>query len=84
MGNCYPQKIFVDNAENVILQLYIEEQMFLYTRGDKFMGKQLIKKCDEFCETMRKQDEALLRLLKQGHRKLIVKIITDYLQQPES
>lgn len=38
----------------------------------------------EFRDKMRKQDEELLRLLKQGHRALIVKVITDYLSQHES
>ena len=35
-------------------------------------------------DQMRKQDEELLRLLKQGHRKLITKVIKDYLSQHES
>ena len=35
-------------------------------------------------DKMRKQDEELLRLLKQGHRELIIKVITDYLSQHES
>ena len=43
------------------------------------MGKQLKIKQDEFIEKMKKQDEALLRLLKQGHRELIIKVIKDYL-----
>ena len=53
-------------------------------KGGIFMGKQLIKIQTEFCETMKKQDEALLRLLKQGHRELIIRTIKDYLQQHES
>ena len=47
------------------------------------MGKQLKIKQDEFIEKMKKQDEALLRLLKQGHRELIIKTITDYLSTIE-
>ena len=48
------------------------------------MREQLLKKHDEFCELMRKNDEALLDLLKLGHRELITTIIKDYLQQHES
>lgn len=48
------------------------------------MQEQLMKKHDELRDKMRKHDEALLELLKQGHRELIKKIIKDYLQQPES
>ena len=47
------------------------------------MGKQLRKKQDEIYEDLKKQDEALLRLLKQGHRELIVKTIKDYLSMTE-
>ena len=47
------------------------------------MGKHLKKTQDEFCETMEKCDAALLRLLKQGHRELIVKVIKDYLSTIE-
>ena len=43
------------------------------------MVKQLIKTQDELYENLKKQDEALLRLLKQGHRELIIKVIEDYL-----
>ena len=43
------------------------------------MVKQLMKKQDELYEKHKKQDEALLRLLKQGHRELIIKVIEDYL-----
>ena len=43
------------------------------------MGEQLEKVQDEFIEKMKKQDEAILELLKQGHRSLIVKVIKDYL-----
>lgn len=43
------------------------------------MRKQFEKKHDELYEIMKKQDEALLRLLKQGHRELIIKVIEDYL-----
>ena len=43
------------------------------------MGKQLRQNCDELYEKLKKQDEALLRLLKQGHRELIIKVIEDYL-----
>ena len=48
------------------------------------MGKQLTKKHDEFIEEMKKQDEALLELIKQGHRELILRTIKDFLQQNES
>ena len=34
---------------------------------------------DELLEKMRKHDEELLKLLKQGHRALITQIIKDYL-----
>ena len=47
------------------------------------MKEQLIKKHEEFCDKMRKQDEALLRLLKQGHRELIAQTIKDYLSLVE-
>ena len=53
-------------------------------KGGNFMGKQIEKIHDEFCELMRKNDEALLDLLKLGHRELITTIIKDYLQQHES
>ena len=77
-------KIFVDNAENGILQLMYKERMFLGTGGDEFMKKQFLKKQDELLDLLRRQDEYLLKLLKQGHRKLIIKIIKAYLQQHES
>ena len=48
------------------------------------MREQLKKKHEEFIELIRKNDEALLDLLKLGHRELITKIIKDYLQQHES
>ena len=48
------------------------------------MRKQLKKISSEFYDNMKKQDEALLELLKQGHRALIIKTIKDYLQQHES
>ena len=44
------------------------------------MRKQLDKKLEE----IKNQDKALLELLKQGHRELILKTIKDYLQQNES
>ena len=47
------------------------------------MGKQLLKKQDEIIEKMKKQDEELLDLIKQGHRELIIKVIKDYMPQPE-
>ncbi len=47
------------------------------------MGKRLKKKCDEFIEEMKKQDKALLELIKQGHRELITKVIKDYLSSHE-
>ena len=48
------------------------------------MRKQLKKLSSEFCDNMKSQDKALLELLKQGHRELIIKTIKDYLQQHES
>ena len=48
------------------------------------MRKQLKKNYDELCDKTSKYDEALLELLKQGHRALIIKTIKDYLQQHES
>ena len=47
------------------------------------MGKQFKKKHKEFCDETNKYDEALLRLLKQGHRELITKVIKDYLSLSE-
>ena len=43
----------------------------MYTRGDEFMKN-------------KKQDEELLKILKQGNKDLILKIIKDYLKQHES
>ena len=43
------------------------------------MGEQLEKAHDEFIEKMKKQDDAILELLKQGHRSLIIEVIKDYL-----
>ena len=43
------------------------------------MEKQLKKKHDEFCEQMKIYDKAILELLKQGHRSLIIEVIKDYL-----
>ena len=48
------------------------------------MQVQLKKKQISLRDKLRKQDEELLRLLKQGHRELIIKVITDYLSQHES
>ena len=42
------------------------------------MEKQLIQKHDELQDKLRKCDEAILELLKRGHRKLIIQIIKDY------
>ena len=47
------------------------------------MKTQLKIKNDEILEKNEKHDEALLKLLKQGHRKLIVRIIKDYLSSFE-
>ena len=47
------------------------------------MEKQLKIKQDEFIEKTKMQDEALLELIKQGHRELILRVIKDYLQQNE-
>ena len=48
------------------------------------MKEQLIKNYDEIQVETRKYDEVILRLLKQGHRELISKVITDYISQHES
>ena len=48
------------------------------------MQEQLKKKQRALRDKLRKQDEELLRLLKQGYRELIIKVITDYLSQHES
>ena len=47
------------------------------------MREQLKKNHDELNEKFKKYDEALLGLLKQGHRELITKIIKDYLSSLE-
>ena len=47
------------------------------------MREKLMESCDELYEKIKKQDEALLRLLKQGHRELIIKTIKDYLSLSE-
>ena len=43
------------------------------------MSKQLKKTHDELRDKMREYDEAILALLKQGHRELITQVIKDYL-----
>ena len=48
------------------------------------MRKQLKKISNELSDNTKEYDEALLELLKQGHRALIIKTIKDYLQQHES
>ena len=47
------------------------------------MSEQLRIKNNELLENLKKHDEALLKLLKQGHRDLIVRIIKDYLSSFE-
>ena len=47
------------------------------------MKTQLKIKNNELLEKLRKHDEALLKLLEQGHRDLIVRIIKDYLSTIE-
>ena len=47
------------------------------------MEKHLEKKHDELRERMKKYDETLLQLFKQGHRALITQIIKDYLSSYE-
>ena len=44
------------------------------------MGSRIKKQYDEI---MKKQNETLLMLLKEGHRELIVKVIKDYLSTIE-
>lgn len=53
------------------------------TKGEELMGKQLVNKCDELKEKMRKYDEAILELIKQGHSEIIVNVIKDYLSLHE-
>ena len=48
-------------------------------KGGKFMKEKLMKKHGELREKMKKHDEAILELLKQGHRDIIMQILTDYL-----
>ena len=84
MENFYPRKILVDKSENDILQFIYKEQTFLLNKGREFMQEQLKKKHKELRDKMRKCDEELLRLLKQGHREIILRVITDYLSQRES
>ena len=43
------------------------------------MRKQFKKKQDEFVEKLKKQDEELLELIKQGPRDIIIQVIKDYL-----
>ena len=43
------------------------------------MKKKLKKKHGELREKMKKHDEAILKLLKQGHRDIIIQTLTDYL-----
>ena len=47
------------------------------------MGEQLKKVHGELSERLKKFDEALLELLKQGHRELITQTIKDYLSSLE-
>ena len=47
------------------------------------MGTKLMIKHDELRDKMKKYDEALLELLKQGHRELITQTIKDYLSSLE-
>ncbi len=47
------------------------------------MKKQLKKKHAELLERMKKHDEELLQLLKQGHRDLIIQVIKAVLSSNE-
>jgi hypothetical protein len=47
------------------------------------MKTQMNKKQDILLERMRKHDEELLKLLKQGHRELITKVIITFLSSNE-
>ena len=47
------------------------------------MKTQLDIKHAEWLEKMRKHDEELLKLLKQGHKEIIARIIRDYLSSCE-
>ena len=47
------------------------------------MGTQLEKKHNEIREKMKKYDEIILKLLRQGHKDLVAQIIKDYLSSYE-
>ena len=47
------------------------------------MREQLMKTHKKLREKMKKHDEAILKLLRQGHEKIIVQIISDYLSSLE-
>ena len=47
------------------------------------MQEQLTKKSEEFIENIKNHDKALLELIKLGHRKLVIKVIKDYLSLHE-
>lgn len=57
--------------------------MFRTYKGAEIMSEQLAIKQDELREKMKKYDEALLKLIKQGPIEVISKIITDYLSSLE-
>ena len=57
--------------------------MFHAYEGAEIMSEQLAIKQDELREKMKKYDEALLKLIKQGPIDVISKIITDYLSSLE-
>ena len=47
------------------------------------MKEQLKKKHTELRKKMKKYDDTIFELLKQGHKKLVVQVIKDYLSQHE-
>ena len=49
----------------------------------QLVEKQLKQKHDELRERMKKYDEAILRLIKQGPRDIIIQTIKDYLSSLE-
>ncbi len=47
------------------------------------MKEQLKKKHSELREKMKKHDEAILKLIKKGHKEIVIRILTDYLSSLE-
>jgi len=47
------------------------------------MKEQLKKKHADLRVKMKKHDEAILKLLKQGHKEIVIRVIKEYLSQHE-